>query len=95
MTRLAPPIPFPGSQLGEICHVCAFSKSAGEEYRLLVPFIRDGLACEHKAVHVVKPEQPGNHVQRPAEATAVSGVPARVPAAAGETDGDSLGMGLA
>ena len=89
MTRLAPPIPFAGPQLNEIRHVCASFKSADEEYRLLVPFIWDGLACGHKAVHVVKPEQRGSHLQRPAEATAVSGVPVRVPAAAGETGGGS------
>jgi hypothetical protein len=94
MTRLAPPFPFAGPQLGQIRHVCVFSKSADEEYSLLVPLIRGGLVCAHKAVHVVKP-QPGNHAQRPAEATVVSGVPARVATAAGDTDGGSLGMGLA
>ena len=94
MTRLAPNS-LRRPTVGEDPSRQRVSKSAGEEYRLLVPFIRDGLACGHKAVHVVKPEQPGNYVQRPAEATAVSGVPARVPAAAGETDGGSLGMGLA
>jgi MEDS: MEthanogen/methylotroph, DcmR Sensory domain len=68
MTTLAPSIPFAGFQLGEIRHVCAFFNSVDEEYRLLVPFIQDGLACGHKAVHVVNPEQRGDHLRRLAEA---------------------------
>ena len=65
---LAPPSPFAGSQLGRVRHVCAFFNSADEEYRLLLPFIRDGLACGHKAVHVVAPEQRAEHLRRLTEA---------------------------
>ena len=33
------PIPFAGSQLGEVRHVCAFFNSDDEEYRVLLPFM--------------------------------------------------------
>jgi MEDS: MEthanogen/methylotroph, DcmR Sensory domain len=62
--KMTPSIPFAGSQLGEARHVCAFFNSAEEEYRVLLPFIKDGLACGHKAVHVVNPDKRENHIQR-------------------------------
>ena len=52
----AAPISFAGSQLAETRHVCAFFNSDDEEYRVLLPFIKDGFGCGHKAVHVVNPE---------------------------------------
>ena len=58
------PIPFAGSELGEARHVCAFFNSADEEYRVLLPFIRDGFTCGHKAVHVVNPGRYDDHIQR-------------------------------
>ncbi len=58
------PISFAGSQLAEIRHVCAFFHSEEEEYRVLLPFIKDGFACGHKAVHVVNPGQRSQHLQR-------------------------------
>ena len=64
MRTVATPIPFAGSQLGERRHVCAFFNSDDEKYRVLLPFIRDGFACGDKAVHVVNPEQRGDHLQR-------------------------------
>ncbi len=60
----ARPIPFAGSQLCEARHVCAFFNSADEEYRVLLPFIKDGFDCGDKAVHVVNPDQRGDHLQR-------------------------------
>jgi hypothetical protein len=61
-------IPFAGSQLGDVRHVCAFFNSADEQYRVLIPFIRDGLECGHKAVHVVNPGGQKDHLQRLAAA---------------------------
>ena len=55
------PISFAGSQLAETRHVCAFFHSEEEEYRVLLPFIKDGFACGHKAVHVVNAGQRGEH----------------------------------
>lgn len=58
------PIPFAGSQLDETRHVCAFFNSDEEEYRVLLPFIKDGFECGHKAVHVVNPGQRNDHLNR-------------------------------
>jgi len=64
MKKSAAPIRFAGSQLGEARHVCAFFNSDDEEYRVLLPFIKDGLECGDKAVHVVNPDQQRDHLQR-------------------------------
>ena len=64
MKTVAAPIPFAGSQLREGRHVCAFFNSDDEEYRVLLPFIRDGFECGDKAVHVVSPDQRGDHLHR-------------------------------
>ena len=60
----AAPISFAGSLLTESRHVCAFFNSDDEEYRVLLPFIRDGFESGHKAVHVVNPDQRTRHAQR-------------------------------
>ncbi|MGA3067517.1 MAG: MEDS domain-containing protein [Tepidisphaeraceae bacterium] len=62
--KTTPPIPFAGSELAEARHVCAFFSSADEQYRVLLPFIRDGFRCGHKAVHVVNPGGRKDHLQR-------------------------------
>ena len=64
MKKTTPPIPFAGSQLDEMRHVCAFFNSDDEEYRVLLPFIKDGFQCGHKAIHVVNPNQRADHLQR-------------------------------
>jgi len=68
MRKTVAPISLAGSQLSDIRHVCAFFSSADEEYRVLLPFIKDGFECGDKAVHVVGPEQHHNHLQRLAAA---------------------------
>jgi len=64
MKKTTAPIPFAGSQLDQTRHVCAFFNSDEEEYRVLLPFIRDGFQCGHKAIHVVNPNQRADHLQR-------------------------------
>ncbi len=64
MKDTAAPIHFAGSQLDEVRHVCAFFNSDDEEYRVLLPFIKDGFGCGDKAVHVVNPNQHKDHLQR-------------------------------
>ena len=59
-----PPIPFAGSQLGEARHVCAFFNSDDDEYRVLLPFIKDGFECGDKAIHVVNPDHYCDHLKR-------------------------------
>jgi hypothetical protein len=68
MRKTVAPISLAGSELGEVRHVCAFFNSANEEYRVLLPFIKDGFDCGDKAVHVVDQEQRHNHLQRLAAA---------------------------
>jgi MEDS: MEthanogen/methylotroph, DcmR Sensory domain len=62
------PVSLAGSQLSESRHVCAFFTSDEEEYRVLLPFIKDGLESGDKAVHVLNPEQRQDHLQRLAAA---------------------------
>jgi len=57
-----------GCPLGHPRHVCAFFNDDDEEYRVLLPFIREGFACGDKAVHVVNPGQHQDHLRRLAEA---------------------------
>jgi hypothetical protein len=64
MKIAASPIRFAGSQLGESRHVCAFFHNADEEYRVLLPFIKDGFECGDKAVHVISPNRRSDHLQR-------------------------------
>src|SRR6185369_15078634 len=62
------PIPFAGRQLDSVRHVCAFFNSDDEEYRVMLPFIRDGFACGDKAVHVVSRPKRDDHLHRLAAA---------------------------
>ena len=64
MKKGAAPIPFAGSELGDVRHVGAFFISAEEDYRGLLPFIKDGFAPGDKAVHMVNPDQHQAHLQR-------------------------------
>jgi hypothetical protein len=64
MKKTTAPISLAGSLLGEVRHVCAFFNNDDEEYRVLLPFIKDGFECGDKAVHVVNPEQRPDHLQR-------------------------------
>lgn len=64
MNRPPQPISLAGSQLGEVRHVCAFFANDEEEYRVLLPFIREGLSRGDKAVHVINPEACHDHLQR-------------------------------
>jgi len=64
MKRAPAPISLAGSQLGQTRHVCAFFNSDEEEYRVLLPFIKDGLKSGDKAVHVLNPKQRQDHLQR-------------------------------
>ena len=68
MTRTAPPISLAGSQLGAVRHVCAFFSNDDEEYRVLLPFIKEGLERGDKAIHVVNPQQREEHLHRLASA---------------------------
>jgi hypothetical protein len=59
-----PPIRFAGSALGDKRHVCAFFSSPEEEYRVLLPFIKEGLERGDKGFHVVDPQLRAEHRRR-------------------------------
>jgi hypothetical protein len=58
------PIGFAGSILDTRRHVCAFFHSADEEYRVLLPFIKDGFDRGEKAFHIVDPNLRAEHRRR-------------------------------
>jgi len=64
MKRAVPPMSLAGSQLGDVRHVCAFFNSDDEEYRVLLPFIKDGFESGDKAIHVVNPDRRADHLER-------------------------------
>ena len=58
------PICLAGSTLGHRCHVCAFFHNPEEEYRVLLPFMKDALECGQKIVHTVDPKRRNDYLQR-------------------------------
>ena len=50
-------ISFAGSTLGKYRHICAFFHTRDEEYRVLLPFIKQGIDRGEKAFHIVDPKQ--------------------------------------
>lgn len=62
------PIRLSGSALASRPHICAFFQSPDDEYRVLLPFIREGLELREKAVHTIDPRQMDEHRQRLASA---------------------------
>jgi hypothetical protein len=58
------PIRFAGSVLGAQRHVCAFFHSSDEEYRVLLPFIKEGFERGEKAFHIVDPRLREEHLRR-------------------------------
>jgi MEDS: MEthanogen/methylotroph, DcmR Sensory domain len=58
------PIQFAGSVLGAQRHVCAFFHSPDEEYRVLLPFIKEGFERGEKAFHIVDPRLREEHLRR-------------------------------
>lgn len=64
MTETLEPVRLAGSVLGRSRHVCAFFHSKEEEYRVLMPFIKDGFEKGDRAFHVVDPNRRPAHLQR-------------------------------
>jgi len=56
------------STLGGHRHVCAFFNSLDEQYRVLRPFIKDGVDRGERALHIVDPELRDEHLKRLGEA---------------------------
>src|SRR3954471_12468373 len=64
MTETREPVRLAGSALNRSCHVCAFFHSKEEEYRVLMPFIKDGFERGDRAFHVVDPARREEHLRR-------------------------------
>jgi hypothetical protein len=57
------PMPFAGGVLGDFRHVCGFFSSEDDEYRTMLPFMRDGLAEGQRLVNFM-PEDRFDHEDR-------------------------------
>jgi hypothetical protein len=60
---LREPIRLAGSTLKRACHVCAFFHSDEEKYRVLTPFIKDGIESGDRSFHIVDPNLRDQHVR--------------------------------
>ncbi|MFY9852842.1 MAG: hypothetical protein WAK26_03070 [Terracidiphilus sp.] len=54
MKKTTAPIPLAGSYLGEVRHVCAFFNNDDEEYRVLLPFIKDGFRYQPARANMIR-----------------------------------------
>jgi hypothetical protein len=52
-----------GSNLGDRAHICGFFNSREEAYRVLLPFVQEGLEFGQKAVHTVDPRRREEHLR--------------------------------
>ena len=57
-----------GTTLDRYRHVCAFFHTRDEEYKILLPFIKEGIERHEKAFHIVDPARRHDHVHRLEEA---------------------------
>ena len=57
-----------GTTLDRYRHVCAFFHTRDEEYKVLLPFIKEGIERHEKAFHIVDPALRPAHVHRLEEA---------------------------
>ena len=64
MATVEQPIHFANATLGPERHICAFFHSPDEEYRVLLPFIREGVERQEKAFHIVDPRLMDAHLGR-------------------------------
>src|SRR5215472_565427 len=57
-----------GSVLDRSRHICAFFHSKEEEYRVLLPFIKEGFDQGDRAFHIIDPRHRPEHLRRLREA---------------------------
>jgi hypothetical protein len=62
LSQDAYPVTLAGRKLEPHFHACAFFNGADEEYRVLTPFIQEGLEAGEKAVHVTDPRLRDSHL---------------------------------
>lgn len=63
MNAAEQPIHFAGVPLEEHRHICAF-RTSEDEYRVLLPCIKEGYAQQQKAFHIVDPRIQDEHLKR-------------------------------
>src|SRR4051812_46929373 len=51
------PVHLAGAVMGGTRHACAFFRSPDEEYKVMLPFIREGLDGSDKVLQIVDPER--------------------------------------
>lgn len=68
MTKPARQIRLAGTPLGATRHVCAFFHSKSEEYRVLLPFMKEGFDQGDRAFHIIKDDHRPEHRRRLEEA---------------------------
>jgi hypothetical protein len=64
MQAVEQPIHFANATLGAQRHICAFFNTPDEEYRVLSPFIKEGIDRGEKAFHIVDPRLTDDHFRR-------------------------------
>ena len=64
MAALNEEVRLAGSVLSRSCHVCAFFHSKEEEYRVLMPFIKDGFAEATAPSTSLRPTHRAEHLRR-------------------------------
>lgn len=58
------PVRLAGATLGRARHICAFFNSKEEEYRTLLPFVREGFDHGDRAFHIIEERRRQEHLQR-------------------------------
>jgi hypothetical protein len=53
MTNATRAVKIAGTDLGAVRHICAFFNSKEEEYRILLPFIKEGIDRGERACHII------------------------------------------
>jgi DcmR-like sensory protein len=64
MVQAIEPASLAGSVLSRSCHVCAFFHSKDEEYRVLMPFVKEGFERGDRAFHIVDSKHRPDHLRR-------------------------------
>ena len=59
-----PAVPLAGGFLGRQRHVCAFFDTRDDGYRILLPFVKEGLERGEKAIQIVDPALRDDHLAR-------------------------------
>lgn len=64
MAEVDKPVKLAGSSLTHSCHACAFFHTEEEKYRVLMPFIKEGMERGDRAFHIVSASHRAEHIKR-------------------------------